>query len=231
MKTTLFMLISVDGKISTGKNDNLDFDKDLPRINGVKEGLNQYYKLEKQTDLCSLNTGRVMKKIGMNKSKKNLHKIPVKLIIIDNKSHLNKTGINNLLKKYERLFLVTKNERHIAFKIKDKNLITIYYDKKINFKHLFKILEQKYKINKLTIQSGGTLNSHLLRNNLIDSLSLVIAPCLVGGKDTPSLIGGDSINSIKELKLIKSLRLKSCKKLKNSYLHIKYDLMKNENKN
>ena len=34
--TTLFMLMSVDGKISTGASDDLDVDKDLPSITGVK---------------------------------------------------------------------------------------------------------------------------------------------------------------------------------------------------
>ena len=55
--TTLFMLMSVDGKISTGSNDTLDFDQDLPKINGVSEGLNQYYEIEQTTDLWSLNAG------------------------------------------------------------------------------------------------------------------------------------------------------------------------------
>ena len=34
--TTLFMLESLDGKISTGNSDNLDVDKDFPKIDGVK---------------------------------------------------------------------------------------------------------------------------------------------------------------------------------------------------
>ena len=54
--TTLFMLMSVDGKISTGAEDELDVDRDFPRINGVKEGLYQYYEIEKTTDLWSLNS-------------------------------------------------------------------------------------------------------------------------------------------------------------------------------
>lgn len=37
--TTLFMLMSVDGKISTGSSDEMDVDKDFPNITGVKEGL------------------------------------------------------------------------------------------------------------------------------------------------------------------------------------------------
>lgn len=38
---TLFMLMSVDGKISTGSSDELDVDKDYPTITGVSEGLHQ----------------------------------------------------------------------------------------------------------------------------------------------------------------------------------------------
>ena len=64
--TTLFMLMSVDGKISCGSTDELDFDRDLPQVPGVGEGLQQYYDLEQETDLWSLNTGRVMAKIGAN---------------------------------------------------------------------------------------------------------------------------------------------------------------------
>lgn len=60
--TTLFMLMSVDGKISTGATDDLDVDKDFPKIMGVQEGLHQYYEIEQTTDLWSLNSGRVQEK-------------------------------------------------------------------------------------------------------------------------------------------------------------------------
>lgn len=55
----MFMLMSVDGKISTGSSDELDVDKDFPNITGVKEGLHQYYEFEQMSDLWSFNTGRV----------------------------------------------------------------------------------------------------------------------------------------------------------------------------
>ena len=87
--TTLFMLESLDGKISTGNNDNLDIDKDFPKIDGVKEGLHQYYEIESNTDYFSLNTGKVMAKIGVNDKKEYHEKIDVNFIIIDNKPHLN----------------------------------------------------------------------------------------------------------------------------------------------
>lgn len=60
------MLESLDGKISSGNNDELDADKDCSHIDGVKGGLHQYYEIEATTDIFSLNTNRVMAKIGVN---------------------------------------------------------------------------------------------------------------------------------------------------------------------
>lgn len=67
-KTTLFILMSVDGKINSGDSDDLDFDRDLKRIAEVKEGLHQYDDLEKMTDLVSFNTGRSTSSRWANRS-------------------------------------------------------------------------------------------------------------------------------------------------------------------
>ncbi len=143
--TTLFMLTSVDGKISTGDSELLDVDKDFPKIKGLKEGLQQYYDIEKTTDLYSLISGRVLAKIGANKPQKNIVKLPVRFIIIDNKPHLNKIGIDNFLKKSKKLFIVTTNKNHPAFLIKDAdNLEIIYYKKEIDFEDLFIKLKHSY---------------------------------------------------------------------------------------
>jgi len=219
---TLFMLSSVDGKISTGCVDGRDFDKDFPKINGLKEGLKQYYQLEQSTDINSFNTGRVMVKIGMNDSKTEIHKLPVNFIIVDN-NHLTQTGIKNMIKKSKKLFLATSNKNHPAFNFKEAE--TIFYQNKINFNDLFNRLKVKYKMNRVTVQSGGTLNALLVRLGLIDRINLVIAPALIGGEQTSALIGGESLKSISDLNKIKTLKLKTCRKLKNSYLHLVYDVI------
>ncbi len=224
--TTLFMLTSVDGKISTGSTDKLDIDKDFPSIKGVKEGLKQYYDIEQTTDLHSLNSGRVLAKVGANKPQENLVKLPVSFLIIDNKPHLNKTGVDNFLKKSKKLYIITTNKNHPAFLRKDtNNLEIIYYKKEIDFVDLFRKLKQDYSIDRITIQTGGTLNSIFLRNKLINKISIVVAPSLVGGKATPSLIDGKSLSFSKELSLIKALKLTEVKKLNDSYLHLKYDVI------
>lgn len=223
--TTLFLLSSIDGKISTGASDSLDFDKDLPRIRGVREGLHQYYDIEKTTDIFSLNSGRVQAKMGANTKKGPVMKIPVHFVIIDNKPHLTTSGIKYFLKRGRKLFLVTTNKHHPAYTVKDNNLVIFQYPKQIDFKHLFVLLYKKYGAKRVTIQTGGTLNTILLRKGLIDHVSIVVAPLLVGGKDTSSIMDGESLRSVKGLKYIRALKLKRCEMLKDSYVHLFYDVM------
>jgi 2,5-diamino-6-(ribosylamino)-4(3H)-pyrimidinone 5'-phosphate reductase len=90
---------------------------------------------------------------------------------------------------------------------------------------LFRKLKQDYKIDNLTIQTGGTLNSILLRNRLIDKISIVMAPVLIGGNETATLIDGKSLSSFEELTNIKALKLTAVNKLENSYLQLNYDVI------
>ena len=224
VKTTLFMISSLDGKISTGNVDERDVDKDFPKILGIKGGLSQYYELEKKTDYWSFNTGKVMNKIGVNENKQDPIKIEsLRFVIIDNKPHLKKSGVMYLSKKVKKLVIVTTNKNHPAFSM-DGNIEVIYYPNKLDFTDLFVKLKKDYGAKRLTIQSGGTLNATLLRKKLIDRISLVIAPALIGGKDTATLIDGESLQTVEDLKKIKSLKLVKCEKLKNSYVHLVYQV-------
>lgn len=225
--TTLFMLESLDGKISSGNNDSLDADKDFCRIDGVKEGLHQYYEIECTTDYYSLNTGRTMEKIGVNNKKEYHNKVEVNFIIIDNKPHLNENGIDYICHWVEKLILVTTNKNHIAYSLKDKydNLDILFYEE-LDLKKLLEDLYGKYNVDKLTLQSGGNLNGLFVRENLIDYVNIVIAPLLVGGKDVSTLIDGKAIESDRELDKLRALELLECNKLEDSYVQLKYKVKK-----
>ncbi len=220
--TTLFMLSSVDGKISTGDNDTLDFDRDIPTIAGCSEGLYQYYDIEQTTDLWSLNSGKVMAKVGVNESE-NPVKIPVSFVIIDNKN-LTEKGISYLCAKLKKLVLVTTNINHCAFGVNADNLDVIFQPK-LDLKAMLTILNEKFDCESLTIQSGGTLNGMFLREKLIDYVDIVVAPLLVGGKNTPTLIDGDSIHSTEQLNELGVLRLERIEKLKHSYIRLRYKVI------
>lgn len=220
--TTLFMLMSVDGKISTGASDELDVDQDFPCIQGVKEGLHQYYELEQMTDLWSFNTGKVQNKCGVNQ-KDFPKKSPVSFVILDN-HHLTEHGIRYFCAWSKQFVLITQNHHHPAFSVNEDNLFIIKQDS-LDLSEALKILKDDYGCERLTIQSGGTLNGLFLRNKFIDYVDIVVAPILIGGKDTPTLIDGHSLTSIKDLNLLSVLELDKCETLKDSYIRLRYRVL------
>jgi 2,5-diamino-6-(ribosylamino)-4(3H)-pyrimidinone 5'-phosphate reductase len=53
-----------------------------------------------------------------------------------------------------------------------------------------RILREEYGVRKLMIEGGPTLNWYMLRDRLVDEIRLIHLPFIVGGADTPSLVGG-----------------------------------------
>lgn len=223
--TTLFMLMSVDGKISTGATDNLDVDRDFPKITGVKEGLHQYYEIEQTTDLWSLNSGRVQEKMGVNE-KPMPDKTPVSFVIIDN-THLTEHGIKYFCALSKEFVLVTSNENHPALKMKEDNLHVIFQTHLL-LGDVLETLKTEYGCERLTVQTGGTINSLFLREKLFDYIDIVVAPVLIGGKDTSTLIDGKSILSEEELSLLGVLKLQDCCILEDSYIRLRYKVIRSE---
>jgi 2,5-diamino-6-(ribosylamino)-4(3H)-pyrimidinone 5'-phosphate reductase len=227
-ETTLFLMQSLDGKISTGNVDGRDQEIDFPKIKGIKEGNYQYYELLFKTDRVALISGKVLAKIGVNSREELDDHKDVSLIIIDRKPHLTKKGVNYLVNSFKSIFIVTNNINHPALEFsKIKDLCIIYFPNDIDFEKLFVKLKQDYKINKISIQSGGTLNAIFLKQKVIDHISIIIAPCLIGGKDTPTSIDGFAPQTYDDLLNIKALTLKKCEVLKHSYLHLYYDVINN----
>ncbi len=216
--TTLFLLMSLDGKISTGATDALDVDSDLKNIEGVKEGLHQYYEIEQTTDLWSLNSGRVFAKIGINEAEKP-KKGPVSFVAIDN-THLTERGIRNLISKSATFVLITSNPQHPAFHMKEN--VNIIFEKEGDLSHAFCQLLEKYGCERITVQSGGTLNAELVKAGLIDYVDLIVAPLFIGGKDTPTPLDGKSLMSKDELFLLTPLTLISSEVLEDSWIRLKY---------
>lgn len=221
--TTLFMLMSVDGKISTGATDNLDVDKDFPQIAGVKEGLHQYYEIEQTTDLWSLNSGRVQAKLGIN-AKKMPDKTPVSFVIIDN-NHLNEQGVQYFCALSREFVLVTSNAEHPAFQVNKGNLHVLFQNE-LSLKDALTKLKTEYGCERITIQTGGTLNGLFLREKLLDYIDIVVAPILIGGKDTSTLIDGKSLLSENELSKLGVLKLRECTILEDSYLRLRYEVIR-----
>lgn len=171
------------------------------------------------TDLWSFNTGRVQKKMGVNE-KEFPSKSPVSFVLLDN-HHLTEQGIRYLCAWSKTFVLITQNPMHPAFSVTEDNLHIIRQDA-LDLTDALKVLKEDYGCKRLTIQSGGTLNGLFLRNKLIDYVDIVIAPILIGGKDTATLIDGNSITSVDDLNLLGVLQLEQCEALEDSYIRLRY---------
>lgn len=221
--TTLFMLMSVDGKISTGAVDELDVDRDFPKLPGVREGLHQYYEIEQTTDLWSFNTGRVQAKMGVNE-KELPDKTPVSFVLLDN-HHLTEHGIRYFCAKSKQAVVITSNASHPAFRVDSDNLHIIYQERP-SLSAALEHLKKEYGCERLTVQSGGTVNGLFLREKLLDYVDIVVAPVLIGGKDTPTLIDGKSLVSSAELSELGVLKLMDCSVLQDSYIRLRYEVIR-----
>ena len=220
--TTLFMLASVDGKISTGATDELDVDRDFPKIEGVREGLHQYYEIQDTTDLWSFNTGRVQAKMGVNEKEMPGRSV-VSFVLLDN-SHLTEHGVRYFAALSDKLVLITSNKSHPAFSVEAENLHIIYQEQ-FSLSEALTRLYKDFGCERLTVQSGGTVNGIFLREKLIDFVDIVVAPILIGGKSTATLIDGESLLSADELHLLGALRLIECRALEDSYLRLRYEVI------
>lgn len=58
-----------------------------------------------------------------------------------------------------------------------------------------------------------------------ECVELVVAPVLIGGKDTATLIDGQSLHSESELSELGVLKLIECKVLEDSYLRLRYKVI------
>lgn len=84
--------------------------------------------------------------------------------------------------------------------IRKKGVTVIVAGKtRVDLPLLMKILKEKHGVSKLMIEGGPTLNWHMLHDRLVDEIRLIHLPFIVGGSDTPSLVGGMHINSEDEM--------------------------------
>ena len=120
--------------------------------------------------------------------------------------------------------MITSNKDHPAFDVKADNLHIICQDEP----SLGSALQRLYTecgCERLTVQTGGTLNAALIAEGLIDYVDIVVAPVLIGGKDTASIVDGPSITTREELSRLGVLRLIEATPLSDSYLRLRYEVV------
>lgn len=120
--------------------------------------------------------------------------------------------------------MITANAEHPAFGVEADNL-HIVAQNELSLEDALVRLKADFCCERLTIQSDGTLNALFLRKKLIDYIDLVVAPVLIGGKETATLIDGQSLRTTSELSKLGALKLQTCTVLEDSYLRLRYKVI------
>ncbi|TAJ44487.1 RibD family protein [Methanofollis fontis] len=77
--------------------------------------------------------------------------------------------------------------------------VVVCGENRVDLVGLMRILREDYGVERMMIEGGPTLNWHMLRHRLVDEIRLIHLPFIVGGEDTPSLVGGMHIESEDEM--------------------------------
>jgi len=83
--------------------------------------------------------------------------------------------------------------RHIGYLRRRGVGCIITGDKRVNLAKALPTLRTRYSIKTIRVDSGGTLNAALLRAGLVDELSLLVHPVLVGTAARPLFAGAESL--------------------------------------
>ncbi|MGV7220215.1 MAG: bifunctional diaminohydroxyphosphoribosylaminopyrimidine deaminase/5-amino-6-(5-phosphoribosylamino)uracil reductase RibD [Nitrospinales bacterium] len=194
--------ISLDGKIATKTGES--------RWISCTESRRAVHKLRSKVDAIIAGTGTILKddplltaRLGNKKVKQ-----PIR-VILDNQNSipLTKNVFRNA--SSERVIYVTSDKTTSS---REKRLsrmgvdVCILKEKngKVNLPHLMKYLGNQ-EISSVLIEGGSELSASALKEGIVDKIMLFVAPIIIGGELSPSLIGGEGTRRLKDAWKIKNI--------------------------
>jgi len=77
--------------------------------------------------------------------------------------------------------------------------VVVVGEREVDLPGLMSILKRDYGVGRMMIEGGPTLNWSMLNHHLVNEIRLIHLPFIVGGADTPSLVGGMHIETEEEM--------------------------------
>ncbi len=193
------MITTIDGKI-TGANGTDIFD-------------DEYFKLYTKTEnLLGKKQGWLLGRVTMQmfsskenselpavKEEVNLedyiapHKTNKFMFGVDTKGLLrwdnNKIKLSNVETPLHLVIVVTEStpKEYLNYLQEKQISFIVTGNKEVDFDLLFKIMKEKFGVEKLLLEGGGILNGSLMSAGLIDEISLLITPVIVNQSEAPSI--------------------------------------------
>ncbi|MBN1409703.1 MAG: RibD family protein [Spirochaetales bacterium] len=106
-------------------------------------------------------------------------------------------------------------------RLKEQNInyLIVGGDTQVDLKSALKELNTQFKINTIRIDSGGILAGVLLRESLVDEISLLLSPQLTGGMSPKTIFTAPDLESAEK---VIDLELASTQNLENDYVWLQY---------
>lgn len=95
-------------------------------------------------------------------------------------------------------------------------------EERVDFRQALEELNQRFGVQTVRVDSGGTLNGVLLRAGLVDEVSLLLAPLLIGGETPRSFFVAPDIHGPEQAI---PLRLFHCEQLESGVLWLRYEIV------
>ena len=92
-------------------------------------------------------------------------------------------------------------------------------DDKVDLRLALEELNRRFNVQSIRVDSGGTLNGALIREGLVDEVSVLVLPVLVGGRSPKSLFIADDLHGPDEAI---DLEMMSMEKVKGDAVWLRY---------
>jgi 2,5-diamino-6-(ribosylamino)-4(3H)-pyrimidinone 5'-phosphate reductase len=182
--------MSIDGKISTRRNDSsFSSRKDWIRV----------HKLRSSVDGIVVGISTVLEDNPMlsvryySKGTKD----PVRIIVDSNARIPLNSRIIRSSKNIQTIVAATPNASTRKIKELKKAGVQVLVSgkRKVNIKNLFQQLEN-LGLKRILVEGGGEINWSVLKIGLANELIVTISPVVVGGRDAKTLVEGEGIANI-----------------------------------
>lgn len=203
-KIILSAAMTIDGKIASKNGDSkLSSKKDKTRL----------HKLRSKTDAILIGKNTLLRDDPLLTVRYHKGKNPIR-IILDSKGEIPLTSkIIKTCNKIPTIIVVTKNISKKNFNRLQKLPLQMIIagTKKIDIPKLMKILF-KQQIDTILLEGGSKTNWEFISKGFVDEIVITIAPIIVGGQTSTSLVGGEGFLNMQNSKKFK---LKNISKFKN----------------
>lgn len=216
-ETTLFLSCSVDSKLTGHDSDAFDANKHWKESPGIRALLQRFYDFQ-DPKTCAVTSGETMKLTGINNRVGQPSRLNLSLIVFDHTSSLTPKGVHYLASCVKKLYFISSPARLKHLKRGSKNLHKIPYKKNVPLRTVSRKLYAS-GVRFMTVHSDAVMNVRWLAEDLIDSITVVIAPLIVAGNGTPVFMPELPFD-------VKVLTLVETRAIDDSYLFLRYTVLR-----